>query len=59
MSDVEIEREARARYPYGHVDHKAWAKRILWREEQGDKSLLAIQVRFAKMAMDIKDEVTA
>lgn len=43
----------------GGRDFKAWAKRILWREEHGDKSLLSIQVKFAKMAMDIKDEVPA
>lgn len=57
-----LEDEAAARYPYKStqgVDHKAWAKRFLYREERGDKTLLAIQVKFARMAMDIKDEVTA
>ncbi len=44
---------------YDRVDSKAWAKRILEREERGDKTLLSIQVKFAKMALDIKDEVHA
>lgn len=58
---VVLEAEAAARYPFksaNGVDHKAWAKRFLYREERGDKDLLTIQVKFAKMAMDIKDEVT-
>ena len=55
--------QAVARFPRDFVgggrDHKVWAKRILLCEEQGDKSLLSVQVKFAKMAMDIKDEVAA
>jgi hypothetical protein len=39
-----------------HVDHKAWAKRIVWREKKGDKTLLSIQIRFAHEALDIKTE---
>lgn len=40
-------------------DHKLWAKRILERLSNGDKTLSMIQIKFAKMAMDIKDEVAA
>lgn len=57
-----LEAEASALFPtkttYG-FDHKAWARRFVWREERGDKDLLTIQVKFAKMALDIKDEVHA
>lgn len=51
--------EAAAKFPlhtsYG-TDYKAWAKRILHRMERGDKSLLAVQIQFAKMALNIKEE---
>lgn len=33
-------------------DYKAWAKRIVWREEQGDKDLMTIQVKFARQALE-------
>lgn len=36
----------------GIVDHKAWAKRILERERLGDKTLSAVQIRFAKEALE-------
>lgn len=49
---VLLQNEADAKFPYKQTDHKAWAKRILYREERGDKSLLAIQVKFAKMAIE-------
>lgn len=54
-----LEAEAAARYPMSTTagrDYKAWAKRILYREEHGDKDLLIIQVKFAKEAMQSKDE---
>lgn len=60
MSAV-LEREASAKYPMNTTagrDYKAWAKRILYRESRGDKSLLAIQVEFAKMAMEAKEEMS-
>ena len=38
------------------TDHKLWAKRILERLTNGDKTLSMIQIKFAKMAMDIKAE---
>jgi hypothetical protein len=51
---LQIELEAAARFPVNTTagrDDKAWAKRILYREEHGDKSLMSIQVRFAREAM--------
>lgn len=54
-----LREEAAEKYPYNTpagCDYKAWAKRILWREAQGDKDLLAIQVKFAQEAMDIKPD---
>lgn len=57
-----LEMEARERYPLHTTqgtDYKAWAKRFLYRLERGDKSLLSVQIKFAKMAMDVKDEVAA
>lgn len=57
---MSLAREAAAAIPVypegGGTDHKAWAKRILWREARGDKTLLAIQVRFAREAMEVKQE---
>lgn len=49
--------EAEARFPYrtvNGIDHKAWAKRILFREERRDASLLPVQVTFAKQAMGLE-----
>lgn len=54
-----LESEANAMYPFQNKDHKAWAKRIIYRAAHGDKDLLLVQVKFARMAMDIKDEVAA
>ena len=34
------------------VDHKAWAKQIFHRIENGDRSLSVIQINFAKEAME-------
>jgi len=49
--------EASAQFPYltttGH-DHLAWAKRILHREERGDKTVMPIQARFAREALNRK-----
>lgn len=58
MSAV-LRSEAEAKYPYRNtagVDYKAWAKRIIYREERGDKDLLMVQVRFAKEALNINEE---
>ncbi len=52
---VQLQHEAAAKFPYntpGGYDYKAWAKRILWRHEQSDKELLAIQVKFAQEALE-------
>lgn len=49
--------EANAKYPTkttAGVDHKAWAKRFVYRAERGDKSLLAVQVLFAYQALDLE-----
>jgi hypothetical protein len=37
------------------VDHKAWAKKIMKRHANGDKSLTFIQIKFAKEALNIGD----
>jgi hypothetical protein len=53
--------EAEAKFPFRHstgVDCKAWAKRINYRFERGDKDLLPVQITFAQMALGIKPEVT-
>lgn len=59
-----LELEASALFKFhdkdrGVTDHKAWARRIMYREERKDPDLLTIQVKFAKMALEIKDEVAA
>jgi len=38
------------------VDNKDWARKILAREACGDKSLLPIQVRFAREALDLQSK---
>jgi hypothetical protein len=57
---VQLQHEATARFPMNTTagrDDKAWAKRILYREERGDKSLTPIQVRFARDAIGRTTEV--
>jgi hypothetical protein len=54
-----LREDAAEKYPFNTTsgyDFKAWAKRILWREAQGDKDLLPIQIKFAQEAMDMKPE---
>jgi len=34
-------------------DEKAWAKRLIWRLENGDTELMPIQIQFAKEALGI------
>jgi hypothetical protein len=56
-----LREEAALKFPFNSpagYDHKAWAKRILWRLEMRDAELLPIQIRFAQEAMDIKPEAT-
>lgn len=46
--------EAAARYPYNSTagyDYKAWAKRIIYRKERGDRTLTLAQVKSAEDAM--------
>lgn len=48
--------EAAARFPVVTAtgrDLMAWAKRIVWREENGDKTLTMIQVQFARQALGL------
>lgn len=52
---LQLELEAAARFPVVTEtgrDFKAWAKRIVWRQEQGDKDLLMVQIKFATEAMN-------
>lgn len=37
-------------------DHKAWAKRILFREQHGDSLLIPIQSQFAREALDMVEQ---
>lgn len=55
---LQLESEARAMFPYATVnghDHKAWAKRIQYRDERGDKTLSTLQIKMAREALDIKE----
>ena len=49
--------EANDHYPLRTTqgyDHKAWAKRIMYRFERNDNDLLQVQITFAQTALDIK-----
>lgn len=49
--------EAEARYPSSTsagMDHKAWAKRFIYRAERRDRDLLYIQIQFAYQAMGLE-----
>lgn len=53
MSAV-LRAEAEARYPTNTTngrDHKAWAKRFVYRAERGDRDLLNVQIQFAYQAL--------
>lgn len=53
---MNLHREAAERYPVVTTagrDLLAWAKRIVWRDRMGDKSLTMIQVQFAYQALGI------
>jgi hypothetical protein len=57
-----IQDEANALHPVVSQtgrDDKAWAKRILYRDEHGDKTLMPIQVRLAKEALNVQAQGTA
>jgi hypothetical protein len=52
---VQLQHEAAAKFPYNTptgYDFKAWAKRLLWRQEQGDTDLTMVQIKFATEAMN-------
>lgn len=56
---MNAQQAAESRYPLLTVngrDDRAWAKRILYRNELRDKTLIPIQVQFAKMAMKVTEE---
>ena len=58
---MSIRDEADYRFPLlttAGRDDRAWAKRILYREERGDKDLMPVQVQFAKKAMNVSDQPT-
>lgn len=61
MSTSYIQDEAAGAHAYlthaGH-DHKAWAKRIIYREERRDPTVTALQVRFAREALDLPTDKT-
>lgn len=40
-------------------DHKAWAKRILFREQHGDTLLIPIQAQFAREALGLAEKKAA
>lgn len=51
--------EASQAHPYRTetgLDHKAWAKQILYRSEKKDSDLTSIQIRFASEALGIRTE---
>lgn len=56
MSHV-LKAEAEAKYPSvtsNGWDHKAWAKRFVYRAERRDKTLLPIQITFAYQALEME-----
>lgn len=46
-----LSNEAAVKFPVNltadRIDHHAWHKRILYRHEKGDKTLLSVQIQFA------------
>jgi hypothetical protein len=46
-----------AKSAFDKIDHKRWARKILERVERGDKTLEIVQIKDAKMAMGVMDEV--
>lgn len=54
---AQLKGEAEAKYPMdtsNGCDHKAWAKRFVYRAERGDKDLLPIQIIFGYMALGLE-----
>jgi hypothetical protein len=51
-----LDQQAAERYPVVTAtgrDLTAWAKRLVWRDRMGDKSLTMIQIQFAYQALGI------
>lgn len=51
-----IRAEAEAKYPTKTsqgIDHKAWARRFIYRAERKDRTLLPIQIQFAYEAFEL------
>lgn len=56
---LQLRSEAEAQYPYRTTtgfDHKCWAKRIIYRDDRGDKELTSLQVKWAREAMEMPAE---
>jgi hypothetical protein len=54
---AQVKAEAEAKYPIhtsNGFDHKAWAKRFIYRAERNDKTLLPIQIQFAYQAFEME-----
>lgn len=54
---IAIKFEAEAKYPIwieSGKDYKAWAKRIVFRAERGDKTISVLQLNFAKEALNVE-----
>jgi hypothetical protein len=47
----ELHAESVIKSANSNVDHKLWARRIIKRQEAGDKTLTMIQIRFAQEAL--------
>lgn len=49
---------AHPQYINGIYDHKAWAKRFVYRYQHGDKTLTTIQIRFSHDALELDPSKT-
>lgn len=57
---AQLQSEAAAQFPYRTTtgfDYKAWAKRIVYRDDRGDKELTSLQVKWAREALEAKTEL--
>lgn len=55
---ITIKFEAEAKFPIwmeSGKDYKAWAKRIVYRAERGDKTISVLQLNFAKEALNSQE----
>lgn len=53
-----LQKEAEAKYPFNSKEHgtdyKAWAKRLVYRYQMGDRNLLHIQISMSHQALEIE-----